>query len=254
MAKRRKSRKYRRGRFVPLLRILFFLLVCVALAVAMTIFFKVEKITVSGNSRYTSDEIIDATGIRMGENMFMMNKYDVISRLARDLPYIKTVQIRRRLPSTMTVEITEMQAVAAVQSAEFWWLIGADGKLLEKTDSSGNLPRVTGTNPLLPTAGSKLSYPEEGTITDQELLDLLAILEQKGMEKIIVEINCGDPELLVLRYGNRFRVEMKYDADMNRKLNMLVEVVARLEENETGTIRMTREDGTCHFIPGTLDS
>ena len=69
-----------------------------------------------------------------------------------------------------------------------------------------------------------------------------------------MEINCGDPDLLILRYGNRFLVEMKYDANLNKKLNMLLEVVARLEENETGTIRMTREDGTCHFIPGILEN
>ena len=152
MARRRKSRKYRRGRFVPLLRVLFFILVCAALAVAMTIFFKVEQITVGGNDRYTAEEVVDVSGIELGENMFMLNKYDVISRLTRELPYISTVQLRRRLPSTMAIEVTETQAVAAVESAKAWWLIGADGKLLEKTDSSGSLPRVTGTNPLLPTA------------------------------------------------------------------------------------------------------
>jgi len=254
VARRRRNRKYRRGRFLPLLRALFSLLVCVAVAVAMTIFFKIEEITVSGNARYTAEQVVEATGIQLGQNMFVLNKYEISDQMTRDLPYIDTVQIRRRLPSTLAVEITETQATVAVASGSSWWLMDADGKLLEKTEDNGGLLSVWHVSPLLPTPGSLLALPEDGTISAQRLLELLDIIEQKGMSKVIRAVNCSDPDILILRYSDRFRVEIPYGADLSKKLDMLVEIVARLEENETGTIRMTREDGTCHFIPGELPS
>lgn len=254
MARRRRNRRYHRGKFIPLLRALFFLLVCVALAVAMTIFFKVEQITVGGNARYTAEQVVEATGIQMGQNMFVLNKYEISDRMTRDLPYISTVQIRRKLPSTLAVEITETQATTAVAVGSSWWLMDADGKLLEKAEENGGLLSIWHVSPLLPTPGSSLALPEDGTISAQRLLELLDIIEQKGMSRVIRAINCSDPDILILRYSDRFRVEVPYGADFGKKLDMLVEIVARLEENETGTIRMTREDGTCHFIPGELDS
>ena len=73
------------------------------------------------------------------------------------------------------------------------------------------------------------------------------------MTRAVALVDCRDPDVLRLRYADRFQVELRYDADLSRKMNMLLEVVARLEANETGVIRMTREDGFCHFIPGELE-
>ena len=42
------------------------MVICGAIAVALTMFFKVETVSVEGNSRYTSDQIIEASGIKTG--------------------------------------------------------------------------------------------------------------------------------------------------------------------------------------------
>ena len=248
---RRRNRRYRQGRFLPLLRVLFFLLFCAALAGALTIFFKVEEVTVSGNSRYTVQEIVEATGVEAGDNLFLLNKFDISDRLTHQLPYIGDVQIRRRLPSTLTIEVKEIQAAAAVEVETGWWYISADGKLLELNGDSGSLQQVTGVMPLLPTAGGDLALPEEGNISAQRLLELLQALSDKGMERLVSRVDCSNKNILVLRYSDRFRVELRYDANFSRRLEQLVEVVARLEENETGTIRMTESEDTAYVIRGT---
>ena len=253
MARRRRNRRYRRGRFLPLLRILLFLLICGALAAAMTVFFKVEEVSVSGNSRYTAQEVVEASGVALGDNLYLLNKNEIVARLTRELPYISQVRIRRQLPSTLTVEVTETQAAAAVESGGTVWLISGQGKLLEQGGEAGGLPRITGLEPLLPTAGGVLALASESPLSVQRLLELLAVLEEKGMTRAVALVDCRDPDVLRLRYADRFQVELRYDADLSRKMNMLLEVVARLEANETGVIRMTREDGFCHFIPGELE-
>ena len=99
MARRnRYNRKRRRGGFSLLYKLLTFLVICAAIAVALTLFFKVERIDVIGAERYTQQKIIDASGIQIEDNMFFMNKYEVSDQITSALPYIETVQIRRALP------------------------------------------------------------------------------------------------------------------------------------------------------------
>ena len=55
MARNRSTnRRRRRGRFSFLTKLLCILLIAGAVVAALTIFFKVQSITVSGNARYTS--------------------------------------------------------------------------------------------------------------------------------------------------------------------------------------------------------
>lgn len=250
MARRRRNRRYRKGRFRPLLRILFFLLVCGALAAAITIFFKVEHVEVEGASRYSVGEVVAAAGVEPGDNLFLLNKYAIRDQLVRELPYIGDVRIRRRLPSTLVVEVTETEAAAAVADSGGWWLIGREGKLLEWREDSANLLQITGVGLLMPTAGSYLALGTEEHITVPRLLELLTVLEDRGMTRSVRTVDCSDASVLVLRYLDRFRVELRYDANYEKKMRALTEVVARLEENETGVIRMTYDSGETHFIPG----
>jgi len=119
MAAARNNRKRRpsRGRFGFLFKLLCVLTLLAALTVGVTVFFRVESVQVSGNSRYTADEVAAVTGIQMGDNLYGMNKYSIYRRMLEELPYIKSVNIRRDLPSTILVTITEWDAAAQIMPA-----------------------------------------------------------------------------------------------------------------------------------------
>ena len=87
MAKRRKSnRRRRRGRFGFLYRILSVLAICAAIVAALTLFFKVDTIRMSGANRYSKQEIVDASGVKVGDNLFLLNKFDMAQRILKKLP------------------------------------------------------------------------------------------------------------------------------------------------------------------------
>ena len=75
-----------------------FLLICGALVAALALFFKVESIEITGTSRYSTDEVERASGVHVGDNLYIMDKYAVASRITQQLPYVETVQISRHLP------------------------------------------------------------------------------------------------------------------------------------------------------------
>ena len=90
---RRRRRHRRKGRFAFLYKLMTFLLICGALVAALALFFKVESIEITGTSRYSTDEVERASGVHVGDNLYLMDKNAVASRITQQLPYVETVQI-----------------------------------------------------------------------------------------------------------------------------------------------------------------
>ena len=252
MAHRRRNRRRRRGSLGPLLRVLSVLLTAVAVVAALTLFFKVDQVVVSGNSRYSAEEIIEVSGVEQGDNLILMDKYHIAEKLYTELPYITEVRINRKLPDVLMVEVVETQAVAAIKGGSSTWLMDSSGKLLEVVSASMAEKYITleGLTAESPAISGKLKLGEESPISAQRLLELMQALKQWGMLEKTTSLDASDPDYMVLSYDGRFQVEMFYDADFDFKLNCLQAAVAQLEPNETGTIRMTmKDDNEVRFIP-----
>ena len=251
MARRRSyQRKRRQGRFSFLYRILVFVAICGAIAVALALFFKVETITVTGNSRYTAKQIVEAGGMQVGDNMFFLNKYHASEKITASLPYVETVRISRQLPDTLVVTVTECTAPAAVAQDGKLWLLSGDGKIVdEKTGDGKQYALVKGLSLLDPQVGTDIQVPEEEQSSAQLLLTLLGLLRDKNMLSDVQTIDLSDTASVVMGYLDRFDVTFRWDADFDYKLDYLLAVVERLEVNETGSIDMTQE-GKASFIPG----
>ena len=92
---RSRTRRRSRGRFGPLFKLLCVVAVIVALTVGATVFFRVETVTVTGNQRYTEEEIVAASGIQLGDNLYSLNKVR-IDRNLRRLRRVASKRPRRR--------------------------------------------------------------------------------------------------------------------------------------------------------------
>ena len=128
---RRRRRHRRKGRFAFLYKLMTFLLICGALVAALALFFKVESIEITGTSRYSTDEVERASGVHVGDNLYLMDKNAVASRITQQLPYVETVQISRRLPKTLCISVTECRGLAAIEQDGRLWLISEGGKLVD---------------------------------------------------------------------------------------------------------------------------
>ena len=188
MARRRSyHRKRRQGRFSFLYKILIFVAICGAIAVALALFFKVDTITVTGNSRYTANQIIEASGIETGDNMFFLNKYHASERITAALPYVETVRISRQLPDTLVVTVTECTAPAAVSQDGKLWLLSGDGKIVDaKTGDGKQYAVVEGLTLLL-----HQNLPQVEIMTADNGRSALAVLRERGAEPdlLITDLN-----------------------------------------------------------------
>jgi len=274
---RSRTRRKNRGRFGPLFKLLCVLAVVVALTAGATVFFRVEHVSVSGCKRYTAEEVIAASGIQTGDNLYALNKVSIGKSIRTKLPYVEELTINRALPSTILITVTECEAAAriavpdpvraaAVQEeladgdpdakpvllAQEPWLISRKGKLLESAPADSAVLPVTGLTPIAPEAGSLLEVPE----SERTMLDsLTALLQAAQEEELTGELSSVrlDATRLTVRYAGRFDVEMKLNTDFRYDLRLMRTVREELEQRHgpqvAGTIDLTLEKYDAVFSP-----
>lgn len=94
-----------------------------------------------------------------------------------------------------------------------------------------------------------LQVPDEQESAKESLLQLLRALEQRDALGRCQQISVADAAIITLRFDGRFDVLLSPDDDFGYKLDCLLAVVdTKLEQNEKGTIDLTRKE--VRFIPG----
>ena len=268
---RSRTRRRNRGRFGPLFKLLCVVGVIVALTVGATVFFRVETVTVTGTQRYTQEEIVTASGIQLGDNLYSLNKVRIGQNIRTTLPYIGELTINRALPSTILITVTEWEAVAqvavpdparvaglqqaaaeeagdssevpTVNVAQEPWLISVKGKLLEPAPADSAAIVVTGLTLLEPQAGSMLNIPEEEKTRLEALIGLLEALGEAGIQSQISAVRL-ESTYLMARYAGRFDVKMDLNADFAYDVRLMQSVRREMEgkdgENASGSMDLTR--------------
>ena len=145
---------FNRNRF--LLHLASIVAVVFALLFGMSIFFKVETVTVAGTNKYTQWDVYEASGIQTGENLLTISEAKISSNIRAKLPYVDTVRVGIKLPNTVKIEIVELDVVYAVEADDGnWWLMRADGGVVEQV-ASADADHYT------KVVGVKITQPEVG--------------------------------------------------------------------------------------------
>ena len=236
--KYKKRRTKRRGGGV-VLSFLTFCIVVAAIVMSVTVFLKVATIEVRGVTRYDPNEIIKTSQIANGDNMFMINKFEVANRILDTYPYIEQIKIRRRLPDTFTFEITERTPAGYVVTDGNRWLIDKKGYLIEmlSEEESLTVPKIAGVEVLTPQAGGELVLKNGAQL--EPLREVLGALSSSGMIERVARIDVEKLYDVNIVYGDRFLVNLGDTGELARKIEMLRVVIEQLAEFDRGTINVS---------------
>ncbi len=210
-----------------ILQSLFFIFVfCLAAYVLLqSSLFRVREITVVGNKQLASNEIIRLTGITKDINIFKANLEQAAGRAALH-PMIKLVDIKRDLPATIIIAVTERRPVGILPDRGAFIIVGDDGTYLRKTASLAtvNLPIITGVKPVgMP--GQK--------IADERLKHALNYLlgMSANMWAAVSEVNVSD--INNIRVFTIDGVEVKFgdDSRVSEKIKLFQEVISQKYQN-----------------------
>ena len=243
--------KRRRGRFSGLYKVLSVMLVAAAVVLACVVFFRVNSVEVSGNVRYTAEEIVEASGIFTGDNLIALSRSRVSAAICTRLPYVENVNVKKVLPDGVVLRVSERVAAASVESSEGRWLISAQGKLLEEDDGGTRTVTVSGLTAVAPYPGSMLQVSEEEASTLNYVTQLLTQLESHGWLEQCTALDCSAAASMTLNYGI-YQVKLPRGGDYSYYLSLTESALASgaIPEGVGGSLDLTVAEGKVYFRPG----
>lgn len=248
------AQRFNRNRLI--LQLITVAAVVIALLLGISVFFKVETITVSGNAKYTAWDISQASGIKEGENLLTLGIPQAVARIQAELPYVEDVRIGIKLPNTVNIEIVESEVVYSIKASdETWWLVSSAGKVIEKVPDGGQegYTKLLGVSLNAPVPGEKAqAFETGGTQTDAEgntipvtvtqtqrlttLLDITDYLERNGIIGKATSIDVTDMGSIELWYGKQYQVELGDDSQLLYKISCLKAALDKMEPYQSGIL------------------
>ena len=242
--------------------------VVLALTFGISIFFKVETVTVSGAEKYSAWTVKEASGIQVGDNLLTFGKAKASGKITAALPYVESVRIGIKLPDTVNIEIKELDVAYAIKDgADSWWLMTAEGRIVEKVDNgtAGEYTKIIGVQLQDPASGQQAlalenqqmpdptaESTEETVITvpvtvkaSDRLTAALSILQYLEDEEVfgnVVSVDVTDLGNIELWYGQQYQVILGDTSQLSYKISLMNGAIngeKGLKEYDSGILDIT---------------
>lgn len=247
------AKPFSRNRF--LLRLATVVAIVVALVFGISIFFKVDVVTVSGADKYTPYMVQEASGIQNGDNLLTLDKVRASSKIIAALPYVESVRIGIQLPDTVNIEITEMDVVYSVKdSTGAWWLINSGGRVIINADSAtaGSHTQLDGVVLQSPVSGQQAVAADvevslgDDAQTTQNLpgtprlsaaLSILQYLEDHSVIGTVASVDVTDlNDIQIWWFGQQYQVLLGDTTQLGYKIQCMKSAIDKLEDYQQGIL------------------
>lgn len=242
----RLERQRRRKRNNALLRAAVVSAVLViGVTVCIFIFFKIGEIKVIGSDKYTASQIIEASGIELGDNLFAPSASSAQSKICKALPYVKSVTFKHELPDVLTICIKQTEAKYAFKSGNKYIITDSSLKVLEKADE---LPEGTaevvgvGIKDAKIGTAAKFSKEEKGEL----VLEISSALAEQKIENIS-SINVSSTVDLSAVYAGRITILLGQNSTLEYKCQLAAAAIKDIEKDNKkakGTINVKQAEET----------
>lgn len=236
-AAKRRTKKRRRasvGRIALVMTVLA--VAAVGMALSLTVFFKIKTIDVYGESRYSSKQIIEAGKIALESNLIRLDSGVVSERIETKLPYIESASVKKSLPTTVELHVTQARVAGFVKTKSGYSILSTSGKLLEKTDK---LPEkgavINGVDVEGVAVAGRISDDADALESIKAIYDALG----EGMSSNITELNVGDKINLSFVYRDRVTVRLGSAGDLSEKLKFVSKILndpQKIDEDDVGIV------------------
>ncbi|MCI7499484.1 MAG: FtsQ-type POTRA domain-containing protein [Oscillospiraceae bacterium] len=228
--------------------LVFLFAAAVFLLLSTTVFFNVENITVSGASNYTADEIIEASGIKAGDNLVRTSTDKCVAQIESRLVYIENAKVTRSFPSTLVITVEASVPAANFVCDDYILLISGGGKVLDKIqEEKAGLLDFMGTDPmpdLIPGAMFKSSDEHK----DNAVKKLMEYFAENGSENI-TSVDVTDRSEISYTYDGRITVKIGSINDLEYKMKFSEEIIrTKIGEKTEGVLTILSDSSGASFL------
>mgnify|MGYP002773751009 FL=1 len=220
---------------------------------------------------YSSDQILQALGVQLEENIFSFDPAAKETELEKQFPLLESIQVVRNYPNTVVVKATEAVPAYAMQTGSGWLTLSKQFKILacESAQPEG-LKTLYGGEPASVTPGDQLCFETPQTADSaasgassgsgaasqpQEdgrlnaLQQLQAKLDEYGLLDGVTRIEFEDTDQMAFLYQDRISVLLGTLNELDYKLEGVKTVLTNADgigSTDTGGLDLShvRASGT----------
>ncbi len=255
LAKRRKlGHQVRRAASALLMTCLF---VGCALAVVYKLVYVIRDVDVTGVHRYTSEEILSASGVKTGDNLYSFSSRIAENAITLQHPYVQELDVIRKAPSAVTFAITEDTAVFY---AEIYGEIRALSPTLRVLDrvtqediAALGLIRLRMPEIQSAMAGRVIRFREEKYT--RQIRDITAKFLSSSLSERITTVDLRNPYQVFAVADKRFLLDFGNNADLDIKMKVAAAVLADdlFKTDIKAQIDLSVSDSTSVILDNQLD-
>ncbi len=152
---------------------------------SLTVLFKTNNINVNGlGGVYKEDEIISASGLTFGDNIFTAPKSRAEDRIEKKFPYIERADISSSFPDSINIDITLVTPACVVEGLGGFYIVSDKGKVLEvsATDDEAGVPIIEGVEVQGRAAGEYIEYGSD--VINQTMKEIFSAFKEYDCKKI----------------------------------------------------------------------
>ena len=243
-----KEEKYRvntkKVKATTILKIVFFLAIIFAFIYLLFNLetFNLENIQVEGNTKYSYEQIVQNSNLKLGENIFKQLLNSENKNV--NLPYIANTKLNYLIPDTIVINVEERYPmyIALDSSTGKYYKIDNEGYLLEECElsSKGDELLVEGF-----TFGENVKFGEKINEIYIEKLEVYNSIKNEfeniQIEGSITKVNFSN-SLTIVTLDDKLNIVFANNSNLNYKVSFLKGIMQKNGNNMEGTIDMSVED------------
>ena len=270
---------------------LFYYIIFAVLAVTVicvlstTVLFNIDKITVTGETRYEEKEVIYESGVQEGQNLITLDSSAVEKRLLGALPYVDEVKVHKRMPTGLEIELTPAEAAVVVNKGSSYYLVSKNGRIMDTSLKKPDSKYITvyGFDPEYAADGDFLTVTDEGnrnylakllkcvkqysgnyedgdSSASRRYSIMFSLLEDcaaVGIADKIVSIDISNIYNITLNYDNVLTLELGEYVEAQFKLTVAKNLIdsGEFDDGRQGALKLSQVTGSsddmqAHYIPG----
>lgn len=236
---------------------IFIVILCIGVVLSLTVLFKTEKISVKGNTLYDENTIVELSGVKLEQNIFLAKWSATPNQIIDALPYVEDAKVDFTIPDTITITIKNADPAYVIISDGKYYKVSGSGRILEIEDSdSQQLPVLKCSELTVTEVGKYISFKDENFY--KILSEISDCLEKNEFTNVnLVDMN--ETANISLIYDKRIKIVLGLPEDIDYKLRTAMTIInQKLDPEGTGVISGTLNVSECsttkksYFKDGTI--
>jgi cell division septal protein FtsQ len=225
----------------------FVLVILAAVGIALYYGFLLSDIVVMGNDEYSSDYIIELSGLKLGTHMLFCDLDEAETNIEED-PFLQVESITYIFPSRVRIIISERKEVAGIVGLDSNVIIDKNGYVLSMSGGTdlSELIQVTGVSMTGFELGQRLG--EGNDFSTATLVQLISVLEEYSLVGSIQSIDLTTPLAITMVATNGLEIHVGQATDLESKLDVLSRLLPEFfaKNVTTGTLYLSAKGGTVY--------